>query len=250
MGIKRRIRRIVLGNTDFPQACDVGLEYPQREISVYLLGDGVHYDVTTSHSVACAVPFMFCIGLSVSEESNLQAGKAYRVEFREYGGSNNVLGTIGLTLEAVMPFERRWIGLFRARTCSNQCISSFHLKAHEVLNRYSRSRKKSSEIQVSELESRCNAVAFICPRPVVLVSVEDESERNVFPMNLLGELGANYFAFALNSKRRPSALIERLRRLTISTVPLNKSDVVRSLGKNHYVEPCFLQRSSVCSQRI
>jgi hypothetical protein len=59
-------------------------------------------------------------------------------------------------------------------------------------------------------------------------------------MNLLGDLGGNYFAFALNSERRPARLIARLRRLTISTVPLNKSLVVRELGRNHYIDSISL----------
>jgi hypothetical protein len=68
------------------------------------------------------------------------------------------------------------------------------------------------------------------------VCVADGDGGNVFPMNLLGELGGDYFGFALNHRKRASPLVRRLGHLTVSTVPLNKKDLVRQLGKNHYRE--------------
>jgi flavin reductase (DIM6/NTAB) family NADH-FMN oxidoreductase RutF len=53
-------------------------------------------------------------------------------------------------------------------------------------------------------------------------------------MNLLGSLGGDYFAFALTSRRKAAPLVERIRRLALSTVPLDHAPTVRKLAGNHY----------------
>jgi flavin reductase (DIM6/NTAB) family NADH-FMN oxidoreductase RutF len=247
MDVKRKIhqalRKLLLGGTDLPQACDISLDHPQTEISVRLLGMGLDLDVTNSHSVACAVPFMFCIGLEHSELHKLVTGSYFTLEFRENRGRGKVLGVIKLKLQTNLLVECHWVGLFKAVECQNYCIPRYRLHAHQFLLRYYQRKngRRAGEMQVSTLDTQCNAVTFICPRPVVLVCVVDGFRGNVFPMNLLGDLGGNYFAFALNGERQAAPLVERLGRLTLSTVPLSKSPIVRELGKNHYLNPIPLE---------
>ncbi|HZD49296.1 MAG TPA: flavin reductase [Silvibacterium sp.] len=83
---------------------------------------------------------------------------------------------------------------------------------------------------------RCNAVAFTCPRPVVLVSAIDEGRGNIFPMNLLGTLGDDYLGFALASSRTAASFASRVRRLALSNIPYRQIDVARGLRKNHHQE--------------
>src|SRR5882757_5346686 len=247
MGVKREIsrtlRKLMLGGTDLPQACDISLDHPQIEISVHLRGRELIRDVTNSHSVACAAPFMFCIGLECSELHELITGSYFTLEFRENQGRGKVLGVIKLKLQAILPVESHWVGLFEAVKCQNYCIPGYRLHAHQLLLSYYQRKngRRAGEMQVSTLDAQCNAVTFICPRPVVLVCVVDGSRGNVFLMNLLGNLGGSYFAFALNSERQAAPLIERLGRLTLSTVPLSKSSTVRELGKNHYLDSIPLE---------
>jgi flavin reductase (DIM6/NTAB) family NADH-FMN oxidoreductase RutF len=77
---------------------------------------------------------------------------------------------------------------------------------------------------------------FICPRPVVLVSLLDGERGNIFPMNLMGSIGEGYLAFALNSKRQAAPLVERVGQLALSTLPFDQSTTAQELGKNHYQE--------------
>ncbi|HEY6987649.1 MAG TPA: flavin reductase [Bryobacteraceae bacterium] len=77
---------------------------------------------------------------------------------------------------------------------------------------------------------------FICPRPVVLVSVRHEERTNIFPMNLFGSIGDGYFAFALNSVRKAAPLVERAGRVALSSIPFRFAGLARQLGKNHLKE--------------
>jgi len=248
--ISRTMRKLVLGRTDLPQACDISLDYPQIEINVRLLGMGVTRDVTHTHSVACAVPFTFCIGLELSDQNKPGIGRRFTLEFRENQGEGKLLGVITLKLQATLQVENHWIGLFEAVECRNYCISRYRLLAHQFLRKYKQSKGgRANELQVSTLDAKCNCIAFICPRPVVLVCVVDGFRGNVFPMNLLGGLGGSYFAFALNSKKQTASLVERLGRLTLSTVPLSRSSAVRELGKNHYLDSIPLEELPFALQR-
>ena len=55
----------------------------------------------------------------------------------------------------------------------------------------------------------------------------------MFPMNLMGAVGNGYFAFGLNSSRAAAPLVERARRVVLSSVPLEQAPVVAKLGSNH-----------------
>jgi flavin reductase (DIM6/NTAB) family NADH-FMN oxidoreductase RutF len=89
---------------------------------------------------------------------------------------------------------------------------------------------------MSFLERRAAMVMFIRPHPVSLVSLAGETGGNIFPMNLMGELGDGYFAFALKDSRRAAHLVERTRRIALSSVPLSRASLAYQLAVNHTKE--------------
>jgi flavin reductase (DIM6/NTAB) family NADH-FMN oxidoreductase RutF len=97
----------------------------------------------------------------------------------------------------------------------------------------SRRRSNSSNLQPTALESRCLFAFYICPRPVVLVSVVDGNVGNIFPMDLIGPIGTRSFSLALSSTSAGAPLIERSGRIALSSVPVEQSSVAYELGKNH-----------------
>lgn len=232
--VHRHLRKLLLGPTDLPAACDISLEHPQEEIRVWLDGRNGPRDVTFCHSVACAVPFIFCIGFDPEERSQLVKGSLSSLRFQENFGRNRLLGEIEIRLTTILDVQERPIGLFEAVRASNYCASRFRLAGHDVFQAYEAWKKKKDEVKISKLDSACNAITFICPRPVVLVSVCGEDSSSIFPMNLLGRLGGDYFGFALTSRKQAAPLVKRLGQLALSTIPLHHAETVRHLAKNHY----------------
>ena len=86
---------------------------------------------------------------------------------------------------------------------------------------------------MSFLERRAAMVMFICPHPVVLLSLCNESGGNIFPMNILGNLGGGYFALALKESRLAAHLVELAGRVAISNVPFSHTSTAFKLGVNH-----------------
>jgi flavin reductase (DIM6/NTAB) family NADH-FMN oxidoreductase RutF len=229
------LRKVFLGPTDLPQACDVALHYPQTEIEVWLHGMGEPRDVTLRHSPACTAPYMFCIGFEREEQLARYADSPLSLRFCERVGRRRLLGEIGLQLTDILPTAGPQLCLFQAITCTNFCTSLPRLWAHDLNNAFLQWRnRKATSVKMSLLDCRCNAVTFICPRPVLLVRLVDGELGNIFPMNLMGLVGEDYLAFALNSKRQAAPLVEHLGQLALSSIPFVRSAAARNLGKNHY----------------
>lgn len=225
-----------LNQSDLPQACNLGLYTPQTETEVWLHGMGEPRNVTSRHTIACASPFTVCIGFEGEPDLKRKAKRRLSLRFCERDGERRLLGEIGLRLSATLPVKGEELCLFETTRCANFCLPRVQMWAHNLHQMYVLWKtRKSANVEMSILGDRCNAVTFICPRPVVLVSVQDGEQGNIFPMNLLGAVGRDYFAFALNSTRQAAPLVERIGQAAISSVPFDQSATARSLGRHHYL---------------
>ncbi len=227
---RKSLRRMLLGDTDLPQQVTVAMPDPQDEISVWLHGAGAPRDVTDAHVPACAAPFTIGIGL----EGDLEESAHLALRFCERQGERHVLGEIGLRAAGTIRTGGPAVHLFEARSCRNRCLPPARLWAHRLHQALVQGRGGSDpDVRMSPLGTASMIVAFICPRPVVLVSAIDGQRGNIFPMNLLGAIGSGYMAFALNSARQAAPLVEQARRLVFSSIPIDKTEVARQLRGNH-----------------
>jgi flavin reductase (DIM6/NTAB) family NADH-FMN oxidoreductase RutF len=76
-------------------------------------------------------------------------------------------------------------------------------------------------------------IFYICPRPVVLVSVDDGSHSNLFPMDLIGPISADRFTLALRSTSQSIPTMKSARRVALSDVAARDSTLAYRLGAHH-----------------
>jgi len=227
---RKIVRRMVLGDTDLPQQCAVAMPDPQDEISVWLYGAGPPRDVTDAHAPACAAPFT--IGIGLEDDPGESAHLSLR--FCERHGERRMLGEIGLRAAGIIRTSGQTLRLFQARSCRNHCLPWTRLWAHQLLQVYFQWRRGGDpDVRMDTLGTRSMMVLFICPRPVVLVSVMHGETGNIFPMNLMGPIGKDYMAFALNSSRQAAPFVERAGCTVFSNIPSEQSEVARQLRGNH-----------------
>ena len=229
--VRERLKRLLLGRTNFPQQFTLGLQNPQRAVDVYLYGAGDPLDVTESHMMACGAPLTICIGLSEKKAECIQdAGVTLR--FFEHG-STSMLGEIGLLHVSTIRAGKQGLCLFHVASYKNNCLSRPKLWAHYL--QYARSFRpdQNPDVPITRREARAMIIFYLCPRPVALVTAVEGERGNMFPMNLMGHVGDGYFAFALNSHRAAAPLVDRTRRVVLSSVPLQESAVAVSLRSNH-----------------
>jgi flavin reductase (DIM6/NTAB) family NADH-FMN oxidoreductase RutF len=229
---------MVLGNSDLPQQCAVGLRGPQCEVRVLLHGLRAPRDVTGRHMIACASPFTIGIGLDAQSSLEVADASSLTLKFFEHAGDQRLLAEIELHLSTSVAAGPQELFLFHVGSVRNYCLSKPRLWAHYLFLAYLRSRgtKKPGEIPMVARGVHAGIVCFICPRPVVLVSVADREAGNMFPMNLMGAVGEDYFAFSLNTTRQASPLVQRVGRVALSDLPFDQSDRARELRGNHKKE--------------
>jgi len=77
-------------------------------------------------------------------------------------------------------------------------------------------------------------IAYLCPRPVVLVSVDAPGHRNIFPMDLIGPLDrSGLFSLALRSTNVSVPTMREVRRVALSGIPATMKAVVYKLAAHH-----------------
>jgi flavin reductase (DIM6/NTAB) family NADH-FMN oxidoreductase RutF len=231
------IKRLVFGDTLLPQGFTIGVAGPQAEITVWLHGMDAPLDVTHRHSSACFQPFTICVAFDEGRVPDAQDLRRLSLKFCEREGQKRVLGEIGLRKTTAISMDGLELLLFEARSSANYCLQRRYLWAHYLLHAYSGWRSfDASEIKMSFRERRASMVTFIRPHPVSLVSLGDNSCGNIFPMNIMGDLGHDRFGFALRKARLASGLVERSGRIAVSCVPLPQAPFAYQLATNHLKE--------------
>ncbi|WP_158819709.1 flavin reductase [Granulicella sp. S156] len=232
---RRALKHLFFGETALPEEFTVGIVEPQTEIALWLHGMGTPVDVTYRYSTACSDPFVLCLPF---EEGRAPAGKdrdRLSLKFCERSGQKRVLGEIGLTWKETIPAAGSEFFLFVPRNAKNDCLPKLQLYAHYLLHAYKQwATVNTSGVTMSSLHRRAAMVSFIRPHPVMLGSIQDELGGNIFPMNIMGDLGNDRFGFALKDSRRAAHLVERTGRIALSSVPLSHSSIAFKFAAHHF----------------
>jgi len=234
-------KRFVFGSANLRQQCAIGLRDPQMEVRVWLHGLGAPRDVTFNHVMAAARPLTLGIGLEAKDVGEAIRRSQPSLQFRERGGEQRLLGEIGLRLTEAVPFGEQHLYLFETRSYRNYCLPRARLWVLYSYYAYRcwrvRKRPDTSPFRMVPRELRTVFVFYLCPRPVVLVSVTHENLANIFPMDLIGPVGTRHFSLALHSTSSVVPLMERSRRIVLSSVPVEQTAAAYQLGENHK-KPC------------
>jgi hypothetical protein len=233
---KELLKDVLLGKIRPPQRFFRGQDGTQNEIAVWLHGAGAPIDVMNRHSLACARPLTICVAFengTVMEERNLEG---LSLRFCEKEGARRLLGRIGLKYNGLsIQTTGPVLYFFGVTSARSYCLPFVHLWMFylQVAYRNWRHPLPPNTITLSFMEARAMDVLFICPRPIGLASAEENSRGNMFPLNVMGQLDEGYFGFGLKDARSPSHLVDRTRRIALSTIPMEFGDLGFKLGPNH-----------------
>jgi flavin reductase (DIM6/NTAB) family NADH-FMN oxidoreductase RutF len=238
---RRTLRKLVYGDTDLPQEFTIGLTEPQTLTTVWLHGLGEPLDVTQRYTTACCAPFLIGLALDSQTAAKLSAQNStgpgntrLSLQFREQTGKKRLLGKIHLTQREIIPFDDSILLLCHVRGAANYCLRPIRRWAHFVRLGWAEWRRVDTlGFRMTFLELRAAIISFLRPHPLALVSVAGEEGGNIFPMNLMGELGPGYFGFALKDSRLAAPLVARAGRLAVSNVPMPLCSTAVAMAINH-----------------
>ncbi len=230
-------KKLLFGNTLIPYEFAVALPYPQSEIAVWLCGMGAAREVTNCYTTACCGPLVICISFEKGEDLSRVNSPDLSLQFLAANDQKQLLGTIRLSFLKIVPLDTVDLALFTVTGSKNYCLPSRLLWTHYAIQAYRHSWTiLRSNSYMTLPEQRAAFVTFIRPHPISLVSLSGQLGANIFPMNLMGDLGHGYFGFALTVTRLAGKLVDRYRRIAVSNVPISSCGVAYALTPNHKKE--------------
>lgn len=224
--LMRRIRPL-------PQWPPIALRDPQKIVQVRLATVRGEFDVTHTAVVAALRPLTLAVGLDAELVSAIEARSQPELHFVDLESRRKV-GMLELQHVRNWNTSGAAIGLFEVRRGTQRCVRW----PYRPWNRWLQNRRMSKNNDPNNFFMPPEAVQqqmifYICPRPVVLVSVDDGSHSNLFPMDLIGPVSSDRFTLALRSTSPSIATMKSSRRVALSDVPAREYVTAYKLGIHH-----------------
>lgn len=209
-----------------PQWSTVAVAPPQQVVTAALHWDGRSEDVTADHTVASLNPLVIATSLDAGPEAVLEySDKA----------TGTLLGVLHLERYASISTENTSLVLYQVKAGEHRCLGWPRRSWNAWLqNRFMLKHRSSNHLNTDPAAVQRLMIAYLCPRPVVLVSVGAAGHQNIFPMDLIGSLErSGLFSLALRSNNVSVPVMRDARRVTLSGVPAAMKSAVYKLSEHH-----------------
>jgi flavin reductase (DIM6/NTAB) family NADH-FMN oxidoreductase RutF len=216
-----------------PQWPPIALHEPQGAVGLRLATAHGDFAVTRTAVIASLRPLTLAIGLDAQLMSAVGEHSTSRLELLDLE-SREIVGTLQLQ------HVRNWstsgvaLGLFEVIGGAQRCLRwPYRPWNHWLQNRRMRANTDPNNFHMPPEAVQQQMIFYICPRPVVLVSVDDGTHNNLFPMDLIGPVSADRFTLALRSTSPSIPTLKSARRVAISDVPAGDYKTAYKLGIHH-----------------
>ncbi|GAB3787921.1 flavin reductase [Dyella agri] len=209
-----------------PQWSVVAVASPQQAVAANLCWNGATADVTSDHTVASLRPLTIA--------TSLDAGPHPTLEYRDRA-SGRRLGVLQLARAAAVSSEGSTLTLYHVAAGGHRCLA-WPLRPWNtwLQNRLMQRTAPSPHSLMAPAATQQLMIAYLSPRPVILVSVDAPGHHNIFPMDLIGPLGrSGLFALALRSTNVSVPTMRESRRVALSCMPAAMKDAVYALSVHH-----------------
>ena len=209
-----------------PQWSTVAVAAPQRMVTATLCWDGKSADVTSDHTVASLVPLLIA--------TSLDAGQHPVLEYRD-GATGKLLGVLRLAQAMPVTSGKTSLTLYHVAAGEHRCLG-WPLRAWNrwLQNRLMLKNRSPQHFAPEPAAVQQLMIAYLYPRPVILVSVDTPGHRNIFPMDLIGPLErSGLFSLALRSTSVSVPVMREVRRVALSSIPATMKAAVYQLAKHH-----------------
>jgi flavin reductase (DIM6/NTAB) family NADH-FMN oxidoreductase RutF len=216
-----------------PQWSAIGLHPPQELVQVRLRTARGEFDVTRNNVVAALRPLTLAIEMDRALGVALQGAARYELHFVD-AREGGTLGVLGLERQQVWSSDGIQLALFGVTSGTHRCLGGLARPwNHWLQDRAVRAGAKPGNFALSPAATQQIMIFYICPRPVVLVSVDSGSHSNLFPMDLIGPTASDRFTLALRSTSASVEPMKAARRVALSDVPATEHKTAYSLGAHH-----------------
>jgi flavin reductase (DIM6/NTAB) family NADH-FMN oxidoreductase RutF len=209
-----------------PQWSPVAVAPRQTLVIATLRWNGESADVTEDHTVASLKPLLIA--------TSLDAGQNAVLEYHDRT-TGKLLGLLQLVRTTPLSVAGTSPVFYQVVAGEHRCLDWPRRPWNTWLQNRAMLKSRSPHGSGMEpVKAQQLMVAYLCPRPVVLVSVETPGHRNIFPMDLIGPLRrSGFFSLALRSTNVSLPTMRETRRVALSGVPAGLKAAVYKLAEHH-----------------
>jgi flavin reductase (DIM6/NTAB) family NADH-FMN oxidoreductase RutF len=211
----------------------VALHQPQEAVLVRLSSVGREFDVTAAAVIVSLRPLTLAVGLDAQLATAIQEHPQPQLRFIDLE-SGRTVGLLELQHVRTWQTAQIAIGMFAVRRGSHRCLRWPHRPWNRWLqNRRMRQNRDPNNFSMPPDAVQQQMIFYICPRPVVLVSVDDGNHSNLFPMDLIGPVTPDRFTLALRTTSPSIPTMKSARCLALSDVSAGEFATAYKLGIHH-----------------
>lgn len=209
-----------------PQWSPIAMAPPSQVITATLQWNGNSADVTTDHTVASLHPLTIA--------SSIDAGEHALLQYHD-SATGKTLGVLRLAKGGSIGAEKSSITLYSVLSGEHHCLRWPRRSWNAWLqNRSMLKNSRSNHLHMAPAAAQQLMIAYLYPRPVILVSVETPTHRNIFPMDLIGPLErSGFFSLALRSTNVSQTVMRDMRQVAISSIPASMKTIAYQLAEHH-----------------
>jgi hypothetical protein len=229
--MKRFIRKLIWGTDVIKEYSTIQIDTIIKE-KVFLENGAQLLDVSKDQLLLCLEPIVFGIWLDNKDAKlHIDKKKDFRLRFTSSTSQANDI----LLAKAVFTYVTEIVedeGIFLIIQLKRSKI--YLLSSLKVLLLYYKYYRKPG-LSFRKLKSLVCAYSY--PRKVRIVSYTNPDYYNIFPMDLLGEVGSNRFAFGLRHSNKSLSKIIDDKRIVASEVSSAYKQTIYQLGTHHGSSP-------------
>lgn len=216
-----------------PQWSAIAVPQPQELVCVKLVVAGAEFDVTRNHVIAALKPLTIAIGLDAPLRRALEGGRGPTLSFMDRH-TDRTIGSLRLKCASIPYSRSQSLGLFDIAGADQRCVRWPYRGWNRWLQaRAARKNTNPNNFSMTAESQQWVMIFYVCPRPVVLVSVDDGRHSNIFPMDLIGPLSPDVFTLALRSTSQSVDAMKSTRRVALSDIAASDVTIAHALGAHH-----------------
>ena len=230
MSIKERIKRILFGYNVAQEYVCVN-NHLDAPFQVLLSTESIKnpIDVTDHHVLVGYKPLIIGIFAGdIVEPKQLQRSGNIQLSFKS---ESSTIATLVLKPVLSSQEHETKLSLFVGEHGQHKFLSHWH----QLTNRL---KERSKLFSVGNVFLPMNLyeqvrIAYAVPRQIAIVTLGENDAFNMFPTDLHGQAGENFYISSLRKGGKACEQVMRYRNVCIASVPLSMKDTAYRLGKNH-----------------
>lgn len=229
--MKSFIRRLLVGNHIIREYATVTIPDGIQE-KVYLEVNGPLINVSHQHWLLCIEPVIFGIWIeNPAHKAALHQATTCRLYFNGQPAAPNAGAEAVMRFTRLQTIEEETGTLFLLQQEKSFIYQLNRLKQYLVFRRYYR----KNGLTFPRFKSFVAAYSY--PRRIRVISFRQDDYYNIFPMDLLGEIGSHRYVFGLRHSNIALNKIIATGKLVVAEAPYTQKETIYRLGTHHSSVP-------------